>query len=114
MEKSVLDITVILKNMKKVTTTTDVRDIDGTFVVKLHDLNITNYFQNTKLPLNEDENNFDEQLNDINYKRTVRKLHDAGSENSYLTSADFSIIGHGCGVSQYPQVTIKSQICIKC
>ena len=44
MEKSVLDITVILKNMKKVTTTTDVRDIDGTFVVKLHDLNITNYF----------------------------------------------------------------------
>ena len=36
------------------------------------------------------------------YKKTVKKLHDAGLKNSYFTSADISIIGYGCGVSQYP------------
>ena len=31
------------------------------------------------------------------------KLHDAGWKNSYFTSADVSILGYGCVVSQYPQ-----------
>ena len=53
-------------------TATNVKDIDGTFVVKLRGLNIDNYFFYTQLPLNEDDNNFDEKLNDINYKKTVR------------------------------------------
>ena len=30
-------------------------------------------------------------------------LHDAGWENSYLASADFSMLGYVCGVSRYPQ-----------
>ena len=38
---------------------------------------------NTQLPLNEDDNNFDEQLNEINNKRTVRKLHDASWKHSF-------------------------------
>ena len=53
--------------------------------------------------MNEDDNNFDEQLNDINYKRTVWKLHDYVWKNSYFNSADVSMLGYGCGVSQYPQ-----------
>ena len=61
----------------------------------------TNFY--TQLPLNEDDNNFDEQLNDINYKRTIRKSHDAGWENSYFISADVAMLDYGCGVSQYTQ-----------
>ena len=46
---------------------------------------------------------FDKQVNGINYKRTVRKLHDSVWKNSYFTSADVSMLGYGFGVSQYPQ-----------
>ena len=49
----------MLRNMKQGITTTDVSDIDGTFVVKLRGLNFENIFKNTRLPLNEDDNNFD-------------------------------------------------------
>ena len=42
-------------------TTIYVRDIDGNFVVKLRGMKIENHFLNTKLPLNEDDNNFEEQ-----------------------------------------------------
>ena len=57
----------------------------------------------TQLPLNEDDKNPEEQLSYINYKKTVKKLHDTGWENSYFTSADVSMLGYGCGVSQYLQ-----------
>ena len=46
---------------------------------------------------------FDEQLNYINYKIKFRKLHGTGFKNSSFTSDDVSMIGCGCGVSQYPQ-----------
>ena len=42
-------------------------------------------------------------MNDNNYKRTVRELHDYGCKNCYFTSADVAMISHGCGVSMYPQ-----------
>ena len=42
-------------------------------------------------------------MNDINYKRTIRKIHDDDLKNSYFTSADFSMLGYGYGVSQYLQ-----------
>ena len=66
-------------------------------------MNIDDNFKSTQLHPNDDDNNVDEQLNDINYKRTVRKLNNSGKKNSYLTSADVSMLGNGCGVSQYPQ-----------
>ena len=81
--------------------TTYVEEIDGTSVVKLRGFNIQNYFFNAQLSLNEDDNNVDEQLNYINYKRNVRKLHDYGWKHSYLTSDDVFMIYYGCGVSQY-------------
>ena len=102
MEKSVLDITNRLINVKQGMTTTDVRDIDGNFVVKLRGLNIDTHFFYTQLPLNEDDDNFEEQLNYINYKITIRKLHGVGWKNSYFNSSDLSMLGYGCGVSRYP------------
>ena len=58
-------------------TTTDVKYIDGNLFVTLRGFNIENDFL-TQLPMNEYDDNFNEQLNDINYKRMTRKLHDAG------------------------------------
>ena len=46
-------------------------------------------------------------MNDINYRETVKKLHDAGWKNSYFTSADVYMLGYGCGVSKYTQYYVK-------
>ena len=43
-EKSVLDLTVRMRNLKKGMKTTELKDIDGNFVVKLRSLNIENGF----------------------------------------------------------------------
>ena len=43
----------------------------------------------------------------MDYKKTVKTLHDTGWKNSYFTSADVSMLGYGCGVSQYPQFFVK-------
>ena len=37
----------------------------------------------------------------------MRKFHDIGWKNSYHTSADVSMLGYGCGVSQYPQFFVE-------
>ena len=107
MKKSVLDITDSVRHQKQGFTTSYVRDIKVTVVVKLRGQNIDNYFFYTQLPLNEDDNYFEEELNDINYKKTVKKLHEASWKNSYFTSSDVSMFGYRCGVSQYPQFYVK-------
>ena len=56
-----------------------------------------------KLPSNADKNSFDGKLNDNNYKRTFKKLHDDGWENNAFISDGVDMIDHGCGLSQYPQ-----------
>ena len=86
--------------MKKMTTT-EVNDVVGNFVVKLLGLRTKTQFWNIQLPLNENKNNLDEKLNDRNYNKAVMKLHDDGWENSFFTSTDVYMLGHGCGVSQY-------------
>ena len=65
MDKSVSGITIYIRSQKKGVTTTKVKDIVRIFVVKLHGLNTGNKFLNTQLPLNENDNNFDGNLNDI-------------------------------------------------
>ena len=58
MEKSVLDTADSLRHQKQGLKTSDVRDIEGTFVVKLRAQNIYTHFFYTQLPLNEDDSNF--------------------------------------------------------
>ena len=72
MEKSVLGIKYILRHQKQVLTTSDVRDIEGNSVVKLRGQNINCHFFYTQLRLNEDDNNFEEQLIYMNYKKIVK------------------------------------------
>ena len=57
MDKSVLDITDRLRHQKQGLKTSDVRDIEGIFVVKLRGQNIDCPFFYTQLPLNEDDKN---------------------------------------------------------
>ena len=75
--------------------------------MKLRGQNIDFHFFYTQLPLNEDDNNFEEQLSYMNYKKKVRKLHDTGWENSYFIYADVSMLGYGCVVSQYSQFSVE-------
>ena len=37
----------------------------------------------------------------------MRKLHDTGWKKSYHTFDDVSMLGYGCGVSQYPQFFVE-------
>ena len=85
----------------------DVRYIEDIFVVKLSAQKIDSHFKNTQLPLNEDDGNIEEQLSYINFKKTVRKFHDTDWKNSYHTSADVSILGYGCGMSQYTKLFVE-------
>ena len=57
MNKSVLYITDSVRNHKQGFTTSDVRDIEGTFFVKLRGQNIDKHFFYTQLLLNKDDKN---------------------------------------------------------
>ena len=103
MEKSVLDLTDIMRHQKQGSTTSESIDLQGIFVVKLRAQKTKSHFFNTQLPLNEDGNNLDKQLSFSNYKVTVRKFHDYGWKNSSHKSADIAMLGYGYGVSMYPQ-----------
>ena len=63
-------------------TTTEVKDTVGNFIVKLRGLKTNMIVKNKQLPLNENDNDFDEKLNDINHNRIVMKLHDVGWRKS--------------------------------
>ena len=72
MEKSVLDISDSVRYQKRGLTTSYVRDVEGTFVVKLRAQSIYGHFFYTQLHLNEYDNNIQEQFSYINYKKTVK------------------------------------------
>ena len=67
-----LDITDSARHQKQGSPTEYVRDIEGNFVVKLRAQNIDTHFFFTQLPLNEDDNIFEEQLSYMNYKKKVK------------------------------------------
>ena len=43
----------------------------------------------------------------MDYKKTVKTLHDTCWKKTYFISADVSMLGYGCCVSQYPQFFVK-------
>ena len=62
MEKSVLDMTDSLRHQKLGLTTSESRDVQGIYVVKLCAQKTDSHYFYTQLPLNEDGNNLDKQL----------------------------------------------------
>ena len=69
MDKSVLDITDSLRHQKLGLTTSEARDVQGFFVVKLRAQKFDRHFFNTQLSLNEDGNDLDKKLSYMNYKK---------------------------------------------
>ena len=47
--------------------------------------------------------NLEGMLDEGNYITTVQTMHKFGWKAQYFKSSDVSMLGHGCGVSQYPQ-----------
>ena len=47
--------------------------------------------------------NLEGMLDEVRYRTTVQNMHKFGWKAQYFKSADVSMMGHGCGVSQYPQ-----------
>ena len=78
MEKSVLDMTDSLRYQKLGLATSESRYFQVIFVVKVRAQKVDSHFLNTQLPLNEYGNDLDKQLSYMNYKETVRKLHNTG------------------------------------
>ena len=69
--------------------------------------NLIAIFFNTQLPLNEDGIHLNKQLSCMNYKGKVKNYMILVGKNSYHTSADDSMLGYGCGVSQYLQFFVE-------
>ena len=42
-------------------------------------------------------------LDEGRYKTPIKNMHKIGWKSRYFKSADVSMLGHGCGVSKYPQ-----------
>ena len=40
---------------------------------------------------------------EVKYRTTVQNMHKLGWKVQFFKSADVMLLGHGCGVSQYPQ-----------
>ena len=47
--------------------------------------------------------NLEGMLDEGKYKASIRNMHKLGWKENYFKSADVPMLGHGCGVSQYPQ-----------
>ena len=47
--------------------------------------------------------NFEGMLDEGTYKTTMQNIKNIGWKAPFFKSADVLMLGHGCGVSQYPQ-----------
>ena len=47
--------------------------------------------------------NLEGMLDEKTYKTTIQNMNNLGWKAQFLKSAGVSILGHGCGVSKYPQ-----------
>ena len=59
--------------------------------------------------LSEFDRNLERMIDEGTHRTTINNMHKIGWKAQYYKPGDVSILGHGCGVSQYPQFydTIK-------
>ena len=48
--------------------------------------------------------NLEVMLDEVKYKTSIQNMHKLGWKGNYFNSTYVSMLGHGCGVSQYPQL----------
>ena len=92
-------------------TTTDKDDVDGSFNLKKSRNNIMYTLFYSNIP--EFVEKLEEMIDEVTYKTFIHNMHKLGWKENYFKSADVSMLGHGFGVSQYPQFYGRTKI-IKC
>ena len=58
--------------------------------------------------------NLERMLDEGKYKTTMQNMHKLGWKTQNFKYADVSMLGHGCGVSKYPQFLTQCKIYTKC
>ena len=58
--------------------------------------------------------NLEGMLDEVKYRSKVQNMQKNGWKAQYFKSADGSMLGHSCGVSQYPQFYDTNKKNIKC
>ena len=53
--------------------------------------------------ISEFDGNLEEMLDEVTYKTTIENMHNPGWKAQLFKTADVSMLGYGCDVSQYPQ-----------
>ena len=52
--------------------------------------------------MSEFDENSEGMIDEGTYRKTIQNIHKLGWKEQLLISADVLMLGHGCGVSQYP------------
>ena len=64
--------------------------------------------------ISEFSGNLEGRLDEGKYRTIIQNMHKLGWKAQDFKSADVSMLGHGYGVSQYPQSYDKNKIKFKC
>ena len=88
-------------------TYTGKEEVEGSFNKKSRSTNMHTFFYSNTSEL---AGNLEGKLDEVTYKKPKQSVHKLGLKAQFLKSADVLTLGHGYGVSQYPQFyyTIKN------
>ena len=101
MEETVHDLIEKIRQRKKSITTYDKEDFYGylNFKTSRHYIMYTLFYSD----ISEFAGDLKGMLDEGTCKTSIRNMHKIGWKESYFNSSDVSMLGHSCGVWQYPQ-----------
>ena len=100
------DFTTKIRQRKKSMTTTDKDEVYGSYNLKTsrHNIMYTFFYSN----LSEFAGNLEGIIDEGTYKTSIQNMHKLDLKANFFNSFDVSMLGYGCGVSQYPQFYDKT------
>ena len=109
-EETVHDLTTKTRQRKKYMTYSDKDYVEGSFNLKKSRSNNMHTFFYCNM--SEFAGNLEGILDEGTYKTTIHNIHKLGWKAQFFKSADVLMLGHCCGVSQYPQFYDRIKIYI--
>ena len=100
MQETVHDLTTKIRQREKYITSTDKEEVEGSFNLKNRSNNMHTLFYYN---ISKFAENLEGKIDDGTCKTTIQNINKIGWKAQLFKSADVSILGHGCGFSQYPQ-----------
>ena len=101
MEETVHDLTTKMRQREKLMTWTNKEKVEGSLNLTKPGNNTMHTFFNNNI--SEFSENLEGMLDEGKYRSSVQNMHKNGWKAQYFKYSDVSMLGHGCGVSQYPQ-----------